>query len=129
VQYLYPKSHTFIHVVNFEKYPKPWERPGTRFKYEIFQVDSGISVPGLIKRLGGDDKAVVTEFVELGDGCWEKGQTVEQTGVRALEALEFFGELWAVALLWFGGTLTRRLGWGTKRGTEQNPVWLQVHAP
>lgn len=70
VQYLFPQKHTFIHVVNAEKFPKPWERVGQRFSYEIFQVDCGISVPGLIKRLGGDEKAVVTEFIEMGDGHW-----------------------------------------------------------
>jgi len=92
VQYLYPDAHTFIHVVDAETCPEPWNNPGQRFQYEIFSVDTSIGVPTLIKRLGGDAKAVVTEFTEVGDGFWSKGQTVTQEGARALEPLSFFGK-------------------------------------
>lgn len=108
IQYLYPLKHTFIHVVNASRFPEPWNNPGKCFKYEIYQVSCGVSIPGLVKLLGGGKEDVITEFVEKGDGEWEKGMTYDQAGLRGDESVSFFG-------------------WGEKRGTEQNPVCIQMH--
>ena len=49
---------------------KPWEQPGEEFDFVAYEIDSGITIRTLIKRLVIPAGHGVCETVEIGNGHW-----------------------------------------------------------
>ncbi|KAF2088531.1 hypothetical protein K490DRAFT_55940 [Saccharata proteae CBS 121410] len=106
--FLYNSHYTSLHIITTPD-AKPWDTPGADFSFSIFKADCDWSVAKLLDRLGKKaDECVVTECVELGQGKWVKGTSVEGKGDK-------------------GKTALRAAGWDEKRGVDRPPVWLVVH--
>ncbi|KAF2151166.1 hypothetical protein K461DRAFT_258171 [Myriangium duriaei CBS 260.36] len=111
--YVFPRKHTYVHII---RNVKVWE-PGTGSKwgFKIHRVPTSLSVGEFLEAMcGGDGDAAkgacATEVVELGDGAWSKGLSVEYGSDKA-------------------GATMASLGWNEKRGGDNSlpPVWLVLH--
>ncbi|KAL8768410.1 MAG: hypothetical protein Q9209_005316 [Squamulea sp. 1 TL-2023] len=110
VSYLYPESHTVLHII--------WDlhmsftAPTATLRFEARLFPTGLTVGELIRRLGApttdDSKFGVQEVHELGDGRWSAGTTVLLNSELAKKSL-------------------REVGWGETRGFAAKPVWIKVH--
>ncbi|KAI5210082.1 hypothetical protein E4T39_00648 [Aureobasidium subglaciale] len=110
MKYIYPKQNTCIHVI---LRCKVWEQCEKDFVCKTFQVPCVLSINELIEQLIGREGEVckgwaLTEVMEKGDGCFEKGSSVEFGGDKA------------------GGTL-KAVGWSGKNWRERPPVWVVLH--
>jgi hypothetical protein len=86
---------------------KPWKNPGITF--QTCQRKYAVNMTGaqLIYALGGSVNTNLTEFIELGDGCFSKGRTMHAGDAKYHSKIS-------------------KLGWSEKRD-ENNPVLLYMH--
>ncbi|KAK2763776.1 hypothetical protein FQN54_009393 [Arachnomyces sp. PD_36] len=124
--YIFPKSHTTIHVI--EPGYLPWERPRGAFKWRAYVVPTSISLGEFINQiceLSNDQKRQgktmadaswqrIVECVELGEGLWGRGSEY-YTG-EGKSSDENMKRVVGLSL--------EKLGWDSKHGNGSPPIWV-----
>ncbi|KAL2014089.1 hypothetical protein VTN00DRAFT_1614 [Thermoascus crustaceus] len=131
--YIFPKSHTIIHIIKHDFLPFTFNNnqtnPHCPFKFRAFKIPTTLTVAELIEQIcpvninknphpppEGNSKVIVAkgivECIEVGDGKWVRG-----------------AEFWVGEGQGNGeegrvGKTLEEIGWDGRRGTRMGPVWV-----
>jgi hypothetical protein len=106
--YIYPESHCKIHVLISAR--PPWENAGPPPEKRHFNVPTGITVKELMQQFGCTNpdpaKNQLIEITQGSDGSWYRGITLKGSDKKQMDKR------------------IEEVGWNSRRGKDQDFVWL-----